>query len=86
MEFFRKVAQGISVGQRDTVTAPRCTSILLLFTPLALGSYYGLFPVLILIVVIIYRAIDEEQDLKQNLVGYKEYCEKVKYRLIPFIF
>ncbi len=60
--------------------------ILLLFTPIALGSYYGLLPVIVLVVVISYRAIDEEKELKQNLVGYKEYCEKVRFRLIPFVF
>jgi protein-S-isoprenylcysteine O-methyltransferase Ste14 len=60
--------------------------ILLFFTPIAIGSYYGLIPVLILIAIIIYRAIDEEKELKKNLPGYKEYCQKVKYRLIPFVF
>jgi protein-S-isoprenylcysteine O-methyltransferase Ste14 len=60
--------------------------ILLLFTPIALGSYYGLPPVMIIIGAIIYRSFDEEKELKQSLAGYKEYCEKVKYRLIPFIF
>ena len=60
--------------------------ILLLFTPIALGSFLGLLPVLVLIAVIIFRIFDEEQDLKRNLIGYREYCKKVKYRLIPFIF
>ena len=80
--------QVVSTGLYGIVRHPMYTGALalLLFTPIALGSYYGLFSVLILVVVIVYRAIDEEKDLKQNLVGYKEYCEKVKYRLIPFIF
>jgi len=77
----------ISTGLYGMVRHPMYMGaiILLLFTPIMLGSYYGLFPVFILTVVIIYRAIDEELDLKQNLEGYKEYCEKVKYRLIHFI-
>ena len=80
--------QVISTGLYGIVRHPMYTGafILLLFTPIALGSYYGLLPVLVLIAVIIYRAFDEEEELKQNLVGYKAYCEKVKYRLIPFIF
>ncbi len=80
--------QVISTGLYGIVRHPMYTGafILLLFTPIALGSYFGLLPVLILIAVIIYRAFDEEQELKQNLVGYAAYCEKVKYRLIPFIF
>lgn len=80
--------QVISTGLYGVVRHPMYTGALtlLLFTPVALGSYYGLLSVLILVVVIAYRAIDEEKELKQNLVGYKEYCGKVKYRLIPFIF
>ncbi len=80
--------QVISTGLYGIVRHPMYTGafILLFFTPIALGSYYGLLPVLILIAVIIYRAIDEEKELKQNLTGYKEYCQKVKYRLIPFVF
>ncbi|HEY4799902.1 MAG TPA: isoprenylcysteine carboxylmethyltransferase family protein [Bacteroidia bacterium] len=78
----------ISTGLYGIVRHPMYAgaSILLLFTPIALGSYFGLLTSLILIAVIVYRAIDEEQELKQNLAGYSEYCEKVKYRLIPFIF
>jgi protein-S-isoprenylcysteine O-methyltransferase Ste14 len=84
----QKKQKVISTGLYSIVRHPMYTGafMLLLFTPLALGSYFGLFPVLILVVVIIYRAIDEERELKQNLAGYREYCKKVKYRLIPFIF
>ena len=80
--------QVISTGLYGIVRHPMYTGafVLLLFTPIALGSFYGLFLVLILIAVIVYRAIDEEKELKQNLIGYQEYCKKVKYRLIPFIF
>jgi len=80
--------QVVSTGLYGIVRHPMYMGaiILLLFTPIALGSYYGLIPVLALTVVIIYRAIDEEEDLKENLVGYTEYCEKVKYRFIPFVF
>lgn len=80
--------QVISTGLYGIIRHPMYTGafILLFFTPIALGSYYGLLPVLVLIAIIVYRAFDEEQELKQNLAGYKEYCEKVKYRLIPFIF
>lgn len=80
--------QVISTGLYGIVRHPMYTGvlILLLFTPIALGSYYGIVAVLILSVVIVYRAIDEEKELKENLAGYKEYCNKVKYRLIPFIY
>jgi protein-S-isoprenylcysteine O-methyltransferase Ste14 len=78
----------ISTGLYKIVRHPMYASacILLLFTPIALGSYYGLLCVLILIAVIMYRAYDEEKELKQSLAGYEEYCQKVKYRLVPFIY
>jgi protein-S-isoprenylcysteine O-methyltransferase Ste14 len=77
----------ISTGLYGIVRHPMYTAafLLLLFTPISLGSYYGLLPVLILIAVIIYRASDEEKELQQNLAGYKEYCQRVKYRFIPFV-
>ena len=80
--------QVISTGLYGIVRHPMYTGafILLLFTPIALGSYYGLFLALILVAVIVYRAIDEEKELKKNLFGYQEYCKKIKYRLIPFVF
>ncbi|MBC9812374.1 isoprenylcysteine carboxylmethyltransferase family protein [Crocinitomicaceae bacterium CZZ-1] len=78
----------VSTGLYGIVRHPMYTGALALlsFTPTALGSYYGLLPVLIIAFVIAYRTIDEENELKQNLVGYKAYCEKVKYRLIPLLF
>lgn len=60
-------------------------SLLLIFTPLALGSWVALpFP-LPLILVVAVRSIEEEKFLLSNLSGYKEYRQKVRYRLIPFI-
>jgi protein-S-isoprenylcysteine O-methyltransferase Ste14 len=60
--------------------------IFLIFTPLALGSYWALIPFLIItLVALILRIINEEKLLIANLPGYKEYCQKTKYRLIPFI-
>jgi protein-S-isoprenylcysteine O-methyltransferase Ste14 len=32
------------------------------------------------------RAVKEERTLADELEGYNEYCEKVRYRMIPFIF
>jgi protein-S-isoprenylcysteine O-methyltransferase Ste14 len=60
--------------------------LLLISTPLALGSFWGLIPSVTLAIVIGYRAIDEERNLSVNLAGYKDYCKKVRYRLIPFVF
>jgi protein-S-isoprenylcysteine O-methyltransferase Ste14 len=80
--------QVISSGLYAIVRHPMYTAaiILMLFTPLALGSFWGLVPATILAIVIGIRAIDEERQLSADLAGYKEYCTKVKYRLIPWIF
>jgi len=39
-----------------------------------------------LIAVIIWRLLDEEAFLSENLTGYNEYRSKVRWRLIPGIF
>jgi protein-S-isoprenylcysteine O-methyltransferase Ste14 len=59
--------------------------LLLLFAPLALGSYWGLPFALLLFIVIALRLHYEEKFLLQNLPGYEEYCKKTPYRLIPWI-
>jgi protein-S-isoprenylcysteine O-methyltransferase Ste14 len=55
------------------------------FTPLALGSYWAFIPGLMVLPVLIFRAIDEEKLLLRDLDGYREYTQKVKYRLLPGI-
>ena len=59
--------------------------LLLLFAPLALGSYWALPFALLLFVVIVLRILYEEKFLMQNLPGYEEYCKKTRHRLIPWI-
>ncbi|HWZ16847.1 MAG TPA: isoprenylcysteine carboxylmethyltransferase family protein [Mucilaginibacter sp.] len=59
--------------------------VMLLGVPLALGSWWGLLTVIPIMVVIIWRLIDEEKFLQINLPGYSDYLGKVKYRLLPFI-
>jgi protein-S-isoprenylcysteine O-methyltransferase Ste14 len=80
--------QVISTGLYGIVRHPMYTGaiVLMLFTPLALGSIWGLAPSIILAILIGIRAFDEERQLSADLSGYKEYCKKVKYRLIPYIF
>jgi protein-S-isoprenylcysteine O-methyltransferase Ste14 len=80
--------QVISTGLYGFVRHPMYTGaiVLMLFTPLALGSFRGLAPAIILAILIGIRAIDEEDKLSADLAGYKDYCLKVKYRLIPHIF
>ncbi len=53
--------------------------------PIALGSFLAVPPALLVIILIAIRAIYEEKALIEELEGYREYKEKVRYRLIPKI-
>jgi protein-S-isoprenylcysteine O-methyltransferase Ste14 len=59
--------------------------LLLLGTPLALGSWWGLLLLVPMLGVIVWRLLAEEQFLTNHLPGYAAYCRKTRYRLIPAI-
>lgn len=59
--------------------------ILYLSIPLMLGSYYALIPMALSCLELIARIKDEEEMLKAGLEGYTAYTQRVKYRLIPYI-
>jgi protein-S-isoprenylcysteine O-methyltransferase Ste14 len=59
--------------------------ILMIGTPLALGSYWGLLIVVVGLGVLALRINDEEALLTQQLAGYREYMHKVHYRLVPYV-
>jgi len=61
------------------------TVLLFLMIPLVLGSWYALIPFAFYPAIIIVRLKDEEDLLTKELPGYAEYKQKVKYRIIPFI-
>lgn len=61
------------------------TLILFLSMPLILGSVYSFFIFLVYPFIIAKRIQGEEAFLEKELHGYREYKQKVKYRLIPFI-
>ena len=61
------------------------TIFLFLTIPLILGSIPSFIMFLIYPFIIIKRINNEEKVLEKELKGYKEYKNKVKYRLIPFI-
>ena len=54
-------------------------------TPMALGTLWGLIFSGITGILLIIRTALEDNTLKRELAGYDEYAEKVKYRLIPFL-
>ena len=77
----------ISSGPYAQVRHPMYTGalILLLGTPLALGSWWGVLTMIPITAVIIWRLLDEERFLTKNLPDYAGYKAKVKYRLVPFV-
>jgi len=77
----------ISTGPYAVVRHPMYAGalILLLGTPVALGSLWGLVPFLFLLATIVWRLLDEERLLARDLPGYQEYRLRVRYRLVPFL-
>jgi protein-S-isoprenylcysteine O-methyltransferase Ste14 len=59
--------------------------IYLLASPIILGSIWALIPASLAVILFIIRTAFEDNTLKNKLEGYKEYAERVKYRLIPGI-
>ena len=77
----------ISTGLYGVVRHPMYSATLLLFMvmPLVLGSLMALVIFLAYPLIIVKRIKDEEALLSEELDGYREYKEKVKYKLIPFV-
>lgn len=77
----------VDTGLYGIIRHPMYTATIFLFLsmPLILGSLISLFIFLLYPIIIVCRILNEEKYLAKNLEGYTEYMEKVKYRLIPFI-
>ena len=77
----------IDTGLYGIVRHPKYSATLLLFLtmPLVLGSIYSFIIFLAYPLIIAKRIKGEEEFLEKELAGYREYKQKVKYRLIPFI-
>ena len=54
-----------------------------IFIPISLGSYYALILSASAIILFITRTALEDKTLQEELPGYKEYAQKVRYRLFP---
>ena len=77
----------IDTGLYGIVRHPMYTTTIILFLsmPLMLGSMISFIIFLIYPIIIAKRIKNEEKVLEKNLKGYKEYKNKVKYKMIPFI-
>ena len=85
-----KVEEGqqvVDTGLYGIVRHPMYMATILLFLmiPLVLGSWFALIPFAFYPVIIIVRLKDEERLLAKELPGYEAYMQKVKKRIIPFI-
>lgn len=85
-----KVEQGqtvVDTGLYGIVRHPMyaVTILLFLMIPLVLGSWYALIAFACYPAIIVVRLKDEEALLTKELPGYEAYKQKVKYRIIPFV-
>lgn len=85
-----KVEEGqtvVDTGMYGIVRHPMysVTIVLFLMIPLVLGSWYALIAFAFYPAIIIVRLKDEEDLLTRELPGYAQYKQKIKYRIIPFI-
>lgn len=79
--------QVISSGLYGIVRHPMYSATLLMFLsmPLILGSWWAFAILLLYIPIIVCRIFDEEELLRNELNGYSDYCQHLRWRLIPFV-
>ena len=79
--------QVIDTGLYGVVRHPMYAATVLLFLsmPLVLGSPLSFAVMLLYLPIIAKRIRNEEQVLSKGLEGYRDYCQRVKYRLFPWI-
>lgn len=79
--------QVIDTGLYGIVRHPMYSATILMFLsmPIVLGSIVSFFIFLVYPILIVKRIKNEEAVLEQQLNGYSEYKQKVRFRLIPFV-
>jgi len=77
----------IDTGPYARVRHPMYAAAIWLFVgmPLALGSWWSLGLIVVVMPVLLWRLLDEEKILQRDLPGYSEYIRRVRFRLVPFV-
>lgn len=77
----------ISTGPYAVIRHPMYAGVIIMYLamPVALGSYWALLCFIPVIPILVLRTLNEEEVLTRDLEGYKAYCKKVKFRIIPGI-
>lgn len=75
----------ISTGPYARVRHPMYAGALVMLPaiPIALGSWWGVLVAPAILPALVWRLLDEERFLAENLPGYVEYQRTVRYRLVP---
>lgn len=79
--------QLVSTGLYGLVRHPMYSGavVMLIGTPPALDSYWGMVMLIPGVLTLAMRIVDEEKMLSAELTGYREYTNRVPYRLVPHI-
>ena len=79
--------QVVDTGLYGIVRHPMYSATLILFLtmPIVLASPWSFVIMLLYVPIVVKRIQNEEMVLKQELGGYKEYIQRIRYRLIPFV-
>lgn len=77
----------IDTGLYGIVRHPMYSAVSLLYLsiPLVLGSWWALLVISPCVLLLAARIKNEEQVLRQGLLGYIAYTQRVRYRMIPFV-
>ena len=77
----------ITTGPYSIIRHPMYLGFLVMYllTPMALGSWWAVPVFSLYIPLMVWRIINEEKVLLRDLPGYHDYCKKMHYRLVPFI-
>lgn len=78
----------VDTGLYGIVRHPMYSATVLMFLamPLVLGSLPSFVIMLMYVPLIVKRIRNEEKVLLDGLDGYEEYCRKVKFRIVPFLY